>query len=149
VPPSVNRSPATAATLAKTLRPPSLATGNAHGCGSFSRNLLSSGQLDLCGTDHWASSNGSGGQGSWSGHQRHLLSIRCSPMKDNGYAGIRSGKSIPKSSMFFVLYSMFCVIYGFCHQTPSYRPRQRDSVSLILHACASRSPEARDSSEGI
>ena len=63
-------------------------TGNARGCGSLSRNLLASGQLDLCGTDHWAWSDGSGAHGSRSGHQRHLpLSVapRCKTTAMRGF----------------------------------------------------------------
>ncbi len=58
--------------LGKSLRPSSAAVGNPRGCQPLSWNLLSSGQLDLCGADHRARSHGSRAQGSRPSHQRHL-----------------------------------------------------------------------------
>jgi len=64
--------PAHAAGLAESLRRPSPAAGNPGRRPSFSRNLLSSGQLDLRGTNHRSRSHGPGTQGGRSSHQGHL-----------------------------------------------------------------------------
>src|SRR5437868_6887636 len=66
------RRAATSSGLGNLLRPSSAAAGNPRGCQPLSWNLLSSGQLDLCGADHRARSHGSRAQGSRPSHQRHL-----------------------------------------------------------------------------
>src|SRR5437870_5639814 len=89
------RRAATSSRLGKSLRPSSAAVGNPRGCQPLSWNLLSSGQLDLCGADRPP------GAVAWIGSTRLTAkpsktstSIRWSATRSSGYAAGPPGKQI-------------------------------------------------------